>query len=149
MNLLAQIGSSTDKPRCRKISDQRRGAFTLAEVMLGSVLLAFVIVSSLAIISHCSAYLADLRLRSRGSQFLQQEVEQLRTKSWSQLQSFPTTFTDPADSNNVFRGFVTLSSYQSYGGTTTVLRATVSVTWINRHHLAMTNSLTTLTSNGG
>ena len=119
------------------------------EVMLSSAIMAFALVSTIAVISHASTYIADLRLRARSSQILQQRVEELRAMNWTQVTSCPTTFTNPADSNGTFRGFVNISPYQTFSLSTTVVRATVTVTWTNRHDRPVTNQLTTLISNGG
>jgi len=128
---------------------RRPAGFTLMEVMLSSMIMAFVIVSTVGVISHSTTYLADLRLRARSSQILQQRVEQLRTLNWTQLNAVPTTFTDASDTNGIFGGSVNLSSYQSYNGTTAVLTVTVGVTWTNRHSRVVSNSVTTLIGNGG
>jgi prepilin-type N-terminal cleavage/methylation domain-containing protein len=130
---------------------RRRSAsgFTLLEVVISSVIMAFVLLSTILVISRASKYEADLWLQTRSSQILRQEVEQLRTMSWGQVTNCPTTFTNPADSNNTFAGSVSLSPYQTVGSTTIVLRATVQVSWTNHHSRVLTNQLTTLISNGG
>ena len=137
----------------RAIRSRRRlaqaGGFTLMEAMIGSVILAFVICSIIAIISHCSLYVVDLRLRTRSSQVLQQKLEELRTKTWAQLQTYPPAFTDASDTNRTYAGKATVVFYQNFGATVTVMRATVSVTWTNRHSRIITNSLSTLIGNGG
>ena len=123
--------------------------FTLVEVMIASVIMAFVLVSTIAVVSHASVYLADLRLRVSSSQILQQRVEDLRAMNWAQVSACPTTFTSAADTNGTFSGFVNISPYQTFGGTTTVVLATVTVAWTNRHSHVVSNQLTTLISNGG
>jgi Tfp pilus assembly protein PilV len=123
--------------------------FTLVEVMISGVILTFVIVTTIGVISHASTYLADLRLRARSSQILQQRVEQLRTLNWTQLNAVPTMFTDPSDTNGTFAGSVSAAPYQSYNGTAAVLRVTLNVTWTNRHSLVVSNVVTTLIANGG
>ena len=123
--------------------------FTLIEVMISAVIMAFVLVSTIAVISHASTYVADLRLRAQSSQILQQRIEELRAMNWAQVTICPTTFTNAADSNGTFSGFVNISSYQTFGTTATVVRATVTVTWINRHSRVVSNQLVTLISNGG
>jgi prepilin-type N-terminal cleavage/methylation domain-containing protein len=123
--------------------------FTLVEVMISSVIMAFVLVSTMGVVSHASAYVADLRLRAWSSQILQQRVEDLRAMNWAQVSTCPTTFTNAADTNGTFSGFVNISPYQTFGTATTVMQATVTVTWINRHSRVVSNQLTTLISNGG
>ena len=69
--------------------------------------------------------------------------------SWDNVTNVPPTFTNSAELNKMFLGNVDLSTYQSFGGTTTVVRATVTVTWTNRHSRVVTNTLTTLIGNQG
>jgi Tfp pilus assembly protein PilV len=123
--------------------------FTLIEVMIGTVIMAFVLVSTIAVVSHANAYVADLRLRAHSSQILQQRIEELRGMNWAQVTNCPATFTNAADSNGTFNGFVNISTYQTFGAATTVVRATVTVTWINRHSRVVSNQLVTLISNSG
>ena len=119
------------------------------EVMIASVIMAFVLVSTMAVVSHASVYLADLRLRVSSSQILQQRVEDLRAMNWAQLSACPPTFTNGGDTNGTFSGFVIISSYQTFSGADTVMKATVTVTWTNRHSHLVSNQPTTLISNGG
>lgn len=126
-----------------------KAGFTLIEVMISSVIMAFVLVSTIAVVSHASAYVADLRLRVWSSQILQQRVEELRAMNWAQVSACPATFSNAADTNGTFSGFVNISSYQSFGAAATVMQATVTVTWTNRHSRVVSNQLTTLISNGG
>jgi Tfp pilus assembly protein PilV len=123
--------------------------FSLTEVMIAASILVMVIGSAMTIVSHTSVYLGDLRMRSRSTHITQQAMEELRTKTWSQIMSYPTTFTPSGETNGNYAGRVTIDPYEAYQGTTTVVRATVSVIWTNRHGLPMTNSLTTLISNYG
>lgn len=116
---------------------------------MGSGILVFAIASTIAIISHCSLYLSDLRLHARSSQILQTKIESLRQQSWDQLGGFPTSFFDSMDTNHLYRGSVMISDYQTYNGTATVRLATVVVVWTNRHDKVISNSLTTLISDGG
>ena len=117
--------------------------------MISSVIMAFVLVSTIAVISHANTYVADLRLRARSSQVLQQRIEELRTMNWGQVTNVAPTFVNAADTNGTFQGFVNISSYQSFGSTTTVVRATATVTWTNRHGRVVTNLMSTLIGNGG
>ena len=128
---------------------RRQGGYTLVEVMISSVILALAILSSMAVLSQCTTYIADMRLRARSAQILQQQIENMRLLSWASLQSLPSTFSDPTDTNNVYIGTISNSTYQSYGTTATVLRVTAQVTWTNMHNRIMTNSMTSLFSKGG
>lgn len=128
---------------------RRQEGYTLVEVMISSVILSLAILSSMGVLSQCATYIADMRLRSRSAQVLQQQIENMRLLSWTSLQSLPSTFSDPTDTNNLYAGTISHSTYQSYGTTATVLRVTVQVTWTNMHDRVMTNSMTTLFSAGG
>jgi prepilin-type N-terminal cleavage/methylation domain-containing protein len=123
--------------------------FTLIEVMISTVIMAFVLVSTMAVVSHASSYVADLRLRVQSSQILQQRVEDLRSMNWAQVSTCPTTFLNAADTNGTFSGYVNISTYHTFGAAVTVMQATVTVTWTNRHSCVVSNQLTTLISNGG
>jgi type II secretory pathway pseudopilin PulG len=123
--------------------------FTLMEVLLSSMIMAFVLVSTIAVLSHSSTYVADLRLRARSSQVLQQRLEELRTMNWEQVTNCPPKFVNSADANGVFAGQVIIDPYQYKDTTVTVVRATVLVTWTNRHSRVVTNNLATLISQEG
>jgi Tfp pilus assembly protein PilV len=45
-----------------------QAGFTLAEVLVSSVILMLAIVSVISVMSHASLYVADLRLRTRSTQ---------------------------------------------------------------------------------
>ena len=119
------------------------------EVMISSVILTLAILSSIGVLSQCATYIADMRLRARSAQILQQQIENMRLLSWTSLQSVSSTFSDPTDTNNLYAGTISNSTYQSYGTTATVLRVTARVTWANMHNRVMTNSMTSLFSQGG
>ena len=117
--------------------------------MISSVIMAFVLVSIMAVISRTSRYLMDLRIHARSSQVLQQRIEELRSMSWDQITNLPTTFTSSGDTNGTFGKSLNISNYESLGTTTIVVQATAVVTWTNRQSIVVTNTLTTLISNGG
>jgi prepilin-type N-terminal cleavage/methylation domain-containing protein len=148
---LSPKGQVDNRKHTQNCPDQITGeaGFTLVEVMIASVIMAFVLVSTIAVVSHASVYLADLRLRVSSSQILQQRVEDLRAMNWAQVSVCPTTFANAGDTNGTFSGFVNISPYQTFGAATTVMQATVTVTWTNRHNRVVSNQLTTLISNGG
>jgi type II secretory pathway pseudopilin PulG len=125
------------------------GGFTLLEAMIATMILGFVLASVLAVASQSFRYVADMRRTARSSQVLQQKVEDIRLLSWSDVNALPSTFTDPNDPTGFYKGTITKSAYDSYNGTTTVLKVTVSVTWTNNNKHVMTNALSTLVSNGG
>ena len=119
------------------------------EVMIATVILALAVGSGLTLMSQCTAYTQDTRLRAKSSQVLQEKMEGLRLLSWTNLQSLPATFSSPEDTNGLFSGKISTSTYETYGSTATVMRVTLQVTWTNMHNYVVTNSLMTLISNGG
>ncbi len=126
-----------------------QGGFTLAEAVVATLILGFVLTSVLAVASHCARYLTDIRRSARASQVLQQEMEYVRLLDWSSLQSLTNTFADPNDTNHIYKGTITQSPYATYGTTSTVVEVTLTVTWTNQVNCVLTNTLTTLVSNGG
>ena len=126
-----------------------RSGFTIMEAMIATIILGLALGSVIAVASQCLRYLTDIRRTARSSQVLQQKMEDIRLLSWSQLQALPASFSDPNDSNGVYSGTIAQSAYDSYNGTTTVMKVTLTVKWNNQVHRALTNSLSTLVSNGG
>jgi Tfp pilus assembly protein PilV len=126
-----------------------QGGFTLAEAVVATLILGLVLTSVLAVASHCARYLTDIRRSARASQVLQQEMEYVRLKDWTALQSLPNSFTDPSDTNHIYKGTIAQSAYAAYGSTTIVAKVTLTVTWTNQVNRVLTNTLTTLVSNGG
>src|SRR5437867_4223126 len=86
-----------------KTKRQGEGGFSILEAAIASVILGVVMVSVLAVASHCFRYLGDLRRTARSSQVLQQRMEDIRLMSWSQLQVVPSTFRDPNDTTGLYR----------------------------------------------
>ena len=124
--------------------------FNLIEVMTGSVVLGLALSSVLALASRAFGYLSDIRCTARSSQVLQQRMEDIRLMNWTQLQAVTNTFTDPSDASHRYAGSVIKTDYDwSANGSTTVMRVTLVVTWINHQGGVQTNSLSTLISNGG
>ncbi len=135
--------------KSQRLSRSRSG-YTLAEVMLASIIMAFVLVSVLAVCSRCFRYLTDIRRTSRSSQVLQQEMENVRLMTWSQVQSLSGSFSDPTDTNHLYTGTINTGGYDSYSGTATLTCVTLVVTWTNQSaNRVLTNSLTTLVARGG
>ena len=129
--------------------NRSKSAFTLLEAMIAAVILGLVLGSVIAVASQCLRYLTDIRRTARSSQILQQEMETIRLLNWSQLGALTSAFTDPNDSSHIYAGTVTQTAYDSYNGTTTVMKVTLTVTWTNQSHRVLTNSLSSLVSNGG
>lgn len=133
---------------------QGEGGYTLTEVMLASIILAFSVVSVLAVASQGFRYIADMRRTARSSQVVQQKLEDIRLINvWSTLLALNnTTFTDTNLPGCTYSGRITATPYtpyNSYFGTAIVVRVTVSVNWVNRTSHVQTNSLTTLFCQNG
>ena len=138
------------RPENKRISRMfLESAFTIPEAMMASLVLALVLVTTLQIISHCTKYVDDMRVRARSSQILQQKLEDLRLLDWDSMQTAAGTFTVQSDASQIFSGRILSSPYQSYAGDTTVLRVTAQLVWLNKHQKQMTNTMSTLISNGG
>jgi len=125
--------------------------FTLVEAIVATLILAIVLVSVLAVASQSARYLTDIRRTTRASQVLQQEMEAIRLMDWTTLQALTNSFTDPNDTNHIFAGTITQANYApaAYGTTNTIVTVTLTVTWTNQVNTVLTNTLTTLVSNGG
>ena len=117
--------------------------------MIATVILGLVLSSVIAVASQCLRYLTDIRRTARSSQVLQQKMEDIRLLSWSQLQAYTNKFTDPNDPGLTYAGTINTNAYDWYGTTATLMRVTLTVTWTNQAHRVLTNSLTSLVSNGG
>jgi two-component system response regulator DevR len=82
----------------------RRGGFTLAEVMLAAVILAFGITTAITTLQRGLQAIDTARNYTYAAQLMQGELESLRLKNWTQLEQLqhagPTTVTpDPAASS--------------------------------------------------
>ena len=118
--------------------------------MVATVILGLALASVVAVASQCLRYLTDIRRTARASQVLQQKMEDIRLMSWSQLTALTNIFTDPNDTNHIYAGTIVQTAADSYSGTTTMMNVTLNVTWTNQTaRKVVTNSLSTLISNGG
>jgi Tfp pilus assembly protein PilV len=134
--------------RTTRMADCR--GYTLIEALVASVILAMTLVSLLALSSQCFHYLTDIRRSARATQVLQQKMEDIRLLSWSSLGTMSTTFVDSnAVMNTRYNGTVFTSAYDTYNGSTTVMKVTLQVTWRNRVGVTQTNRLSSLIANGG
>lgn len=132
-----------------KTGQHAAAGFTLIEALVATMILGLVLSAVLAVSSQSMRHMNDIRLRLRSSEVLQREMENIRVMNWSQIQSLPGTFTDPTDTLGRYAGTISQSAYDSYSGTTTVVRITLTVTWTNQVHRVLTNSLSTLVGNSG
>lgn len=123
--------------------------FTLMEAMVATIILAFALTSVIGVSGRAMRYLNDIRRTARASQVLQQKMEDIRLLSWSNMQLLPTTFSDPTDTNRLYKGSIITNQFDSYNGATTVMRVTLVVSWTNQTNRVLSNQLSTLISMGG
>jgi type II secretory pathway pseudopilin PulG len=130
---------------------RNQSGYTIVEMGIASMILAFVFASTIAVAGMCFRYTTDMRRASQSWQIAQQKVEDLRLMSWTQIQALSTTtaFTDPNDTCGMFQGRIQKTTIDSSGGSPTLVLATVSVIYTNRADLVVTNNLSTYFSNGG
>jgi prepilin-type N-terminal cleavage/methylation domain-containing protein len=120
--------------------------FTLIEVLIGSAILVFALVSALAVATHGFRYIADMRRAARSSQVLQQKMEDIRLVTiWTNITLLNnTTFSDTNLPGCRFSGTIRTSTYETYLGSPVVTRVTLTVTWTNQSRLVLSNSLSSL-----
>ena len=92
---------------------QGRQAFTLVEVLISVVILAFMMVSLFAAFTFGFASIATTREDLRATQMMMSKLEAVRLCRWDQLTNAPTTFKDTYDPTISTNG----SSGAIYGGT--------------------------------
>lgn len=63
---------------------------TMAEVLIASVLLAFVIMSSLTALSQAYGFIRHARMVTLASQIMQSVMEDLRLRNYSELKAYAT-----------------------------------------------------------
>lgn len=143
--------TAVNNPKTRTgIRDGRCRAFTITEVAVVAVLLGILLSSILALVSQASRYLHDIRLTARSSQVLQQKMEDIRLLTWDQVTNYPSFWTNSQSTYGTFVVRITTNMYDSYSGTTTVLKVTLGTTWTNfSTRQVKTNQLTTLVTNRG
>ena len=128
---------------------RHQGGFTLMEAMIATVILALALASVLGVSGRATRYLSDIRRSARASQVLQQKMEDIRLLSWGQMQTLTNEFTDPHDTQRIYRGAIVTNRFDAYNGTTTVMRVTLVVSWTNQTGRVVSNQLSTLVSKGG
>lgn len=135
--------------RARGIHNQ--SGFTLVEAMVATIILTLALGSVLGIAGRCMRYISDIRRSARGSQVLQQKMEDVRLMSWSQITTLPGTFTDPTDTKGIYKGSIVTNELDYYPspGSTTLMRVTLIVSWTNQSNSEVSNQLSTLISQGG
>lgn len=130
----------------------RRAGFSLLEVSISSLVIAIFISSILTTVISGYAVLDRSRETLRANQIIQQELETLRTYSWSQVTNaanfYTTNYADQGNSYKVTRMLTNYNNSTSYS-TNYMRKVTVSVVWTNGPGKTITKDMTTLISQGG
>ena len=128
----------------------KRTGFTIIEVAIASTILILSIIGTLVIASHSMLVLQSVREFSRANQILQQKMEDIRLLRFTDIQSLPSTFTDPNDTKNMYAGTITKQTYETdTGGNVVALKVTLTLTWKGRNSLVRTQDLSTVFTSGG
>jgi type II secretory pathway pseudopilin PulG len=98
----------------RKRKHARRAAFTLVEVALAAGVLAFALVGMIQVVVSGSEMLDVARKQTIAMQIIHGQLDQVRLKDWSQVNSWPasrTVWVDASDnggsqSDNIAKDFV-------------------------------------------
>jgi prepilin-type N-terminal cleavage/methylation domain-containing protein len=147
--VVAVASTAKTSPR---LSRRSQAGYSLVEVSVAALVVGILIASILSTVTHGFGILARSRETLRAHQILQQEVETVRTYSWSQMTNnvnFGTT--NVSDSGVVY--WVTRSA-DSYGNSTNygsnhLKKVTISIQWTNMTGDSMRKSMTTLVSQNG
>jgi prepilin-type N-terminal cleavage/methylation domain-containing protein len=85
------------KATCTDSISRRHAAYTLVEVMIASMVIGIMLVSLYGAFAAGFSVIKASREKFRATQILLQKLEALRFCTWTQLNSFPGTFTEPYD----------------------------------------------------
>ena len=115
---------------------------TLSEVMIASVLLAFVIMTSLTALSQAYGFTRHARLVTLAGQIAQSVMEDLRLRNYSSLKayaaqsqpvSFTSTLASERFSSNFTQGFASTGAFTTLVASSTgvpgKISVTITVTW--------------------
>lgn len=124
----------------------------MVEVCIATLVLGILIGSILTVVTQAYVILSRSRETLRANQILQQEMETIRTYSWSQMTNSSNfgsaTYTDQGVRYSVSRSVSNCSNSTSYG-TNYMKQVTVTVTWTNMSGQAISKNMTTLITQGG
>lgn len=86
----------------------RQAAFTILEVMLAAIVMAFAITTSITTMQQAFLALDTARNITQANQIMQSEIERMRLQDWSVVNAYSSTATtvtiDSSYTNNVFIG---------------------------------------------
>lgn len=134
-----------DLPRRR-----RRGGFTILEVMIAAIVMAFAITTAITVMQRAFLSLDTARNITIAGQIMQSEFEKIRLRDWSVISAYPMTSTelplDTAFTSSTFIGnrFKLHRSITNIGmGTGVGMREiTMTCTWTNYDGRSLSRSYT-------
>jgi prepilin-type N-terminal cleavage/methylation domain-containing protein len=147
------------RPRTQGASDASvarrerfQAGFNIIEVSIATLIIGVLVASILTTITHGFGILSRSRETLRGNQILQQELETIRTYSWTQMtNSANFGSTNIADGGVVYSVAKYVAPYtnSTIYGTNNIRKVTVTIVWTNMNGDQMSKSMTTLVSQGG
>lgn len=127
-------------------------AFSLTEVSFAILVVGVLIAAILSTVTNGFDVLSRSRETLRGNQILQQELETIRTYTWSQMTNTAnfgsTNVSDSGVVYTVTRNATPYTTTTSYC-TNNMRKVTVVVVWTNMTGEAVTKSMTTLVTQRG
>lgn len=121
--------------------------FTLVEVMITVLLLAFALIGTVAVFTNSSVYMAEIRQQSIATQALKEEIEEIRDMPFDTVTSLSSTFTSSGFSGLVNPvGTRTIDDPYSDND---IRRVTVSLAWESPQGRGMSSSMGTLVTREG
>ena len=121
---------------------------TLVEVMITSLILAIVIVGSMAIFAKCNIFANGLREHSIINNALNERMEEIRGMAFSSVLVLPSTFTATGFVELTPNATGTLVLEDTFSDTN-IRKVTLTASWTGQEGRSMTKSMAAyVTSNG-
>ncbi len=136
---------------------RRARAFTIPEVMMAAIVMAFALTTSITVIQRSLATIDTARSLSYATQIMQNEFEKMRLQSWATIAAFPTTETavtlESSFTSNPYVGSrFTLTRTRSDvypGAGKAMARILLKISWKTYDGRTLTRSLTTYYGQNG
>lgn len=135
---------------------RRASAFTLVEVMAALTILLLVFLSSIAALNIGFKMLEEARASTLASQILQSEIENIRLRSWDEVQAMaadPAYRQFPVEINSELANFpkfeCSCNFYPVSGYETKLTEAVVTVAWSAKDGRSRTRRYMTLVAKDG
>lgn len=129
------MGPEVKKP-FRPASSRRRRAFTIAEVMMATAVMAMAISTSITTMQRGFLSLDSARNTTLAGQIMQSELEKMRLKDWTTVSAYPagptaitidSTFTSNSAIGNRFTLTRSVEEVASHSGE--MKKITFTITW--------------------